>query len=179
MFVSLLSFRFPMAARFACKHLIPACAFKYLTSNAIVYVRHVVAATHSSVQLRAEPMLAKLCRYVFCRWVHMLPIRTCPNSPHAISVYVWRFGGAANMAFTTRDLRTGMVFNRIKVSQLNDAPESTVHIALSGQWTPEGNTYQCDYLHPGYFNSLYAHQVSIFPAAPRWLLCLCVYYVRS
>lgn len=89
----------------------------------------------------------------------MLPIRTCPCSPQAISVYVRRFGGAANLAFNTRDLRTGMVFNRIKVSQVTDTPENMVHIALGGQWTPEGDTYHCDYLHPGFFNSLYAHTV--------------------
>lgn len=76
-------------------------------------------------------------------------------------MYVRRFGGAANMAFTSRDLRTGMVFNRIKMSQVSDVPENSVHIALAGQWTPEGKTYQCDYLHPGFFNALYSHTVCV------------------
>lgn len=64
------------------------------------------------------------------------------------------------MKLGVRELRSGMVFNRIKASQLDDTKvENSVHIALSGQWSPNASTYQCDYLHPAFFNSLYSHVV--------------------
>lgn len=99
-------------------------------------------------------------RFVLCRWSEMLPLRYLPSSPDAMSAYVRRFGAAADIKMTTRDLRTGMVFSRVKVSQIDEyKPENSVHIALSGQWSPDATTYKCDYLHPAFFNALFSHVV--------------------
>eukprot|EP00892_Ulva_mutabilis_P012000 jgi/Ulvmu1/9172/UM005_0271.1 len=96
--------------------------------------------------------------FVFCRWHEMVPLRYIPSSPQAISTYCNMFGAGADMAITARSLRTGMVFQRIKYAEVaRDGKPNSVHIALAGQWTPEAQTFQQDYLHPGYYNALFSH----------------------
>lgn len=91
----------------------------------------------------------------------MLPYRYTPSSPEAFGMYIRTFGAAGNMKVNPHDFRAGMVFNRMKVSQVDDSKvANNVHISLAGQWSPTASTFTSDYLHPAFFNSLYSHVVS-------------------
>lgn len=93
----------------------------------------------------------------------MVPLRGTPSSPESFSLYCRAFGAAGNMKVTARDLRPGMVFNRMKISQVDDTKcQNDIHISLSGQWSPNASTFKCDYLHPAFFNSLYSHVVRLY-----------------
>lgn len=90
----------------------------------------------------------------------MVPLRFVPSAPQAISALANVFGAASGVEITARSLRTGMVLARVQHAQLEECGrENYVHIALIGQWTPDGDTYQHDYMHPGFFNAMYSHVV--------------------
>lgn len=99
-------------------------------------------------------------RYVFCRWYGLTPLRFCPIAPWAVSSYVARFGAAANIKVTARDLRTGLAFGRIKYAQVHkDGREDPIAVSLAGGWSTNAGTYKNDYLHPSFFNALFSHVV--------------------
>ena len=90
----------------------------------------------------------------------MLPLRFTPIPPWAVSVYVARFGGGADIALTTRDLRTGMAFESVKKGTLGPGEVDRVMVSLRGQWSANSSTFQNDYLHPAYYNAAFSHMVS-------------------
>lgn len=101
-------------------------------------------------------------RYVFCRWYGLTPLRYCPLAPWAISAHIARFGAAANMKITARDLRTAMAFGRIKHAQVHKGGhEDRLAVSLAGGWSANANTYKNDYLHPAFFNALFSHLVRL------------------
>jgi len=63
----------------------------------------------------------------------------------------------------------------VKVSQIDDSkPVNDIHIALSGQWSPDASTYKCDYLHPAFFNSLFSHVVCVISSTVSIRASACV-----
>lgn len=90
----------------------------------------------------------------------MLPLRFMPIQPSAVSVYVARFAAAADVKVTTRDLRSGMAFSRVKHSMRTEGTSGdALTIRLGGQWSANCDTYANDYLHPGYFCAMFGHLV--------------------
>lgn len=106
-------------------------------------------------------------RFVFCRWLDLVPLRRIPSHPTSIAAYIRTFGHAGGINLTSKALRTGMVFNRLMTSQLSEGEvnRDDMHIALSGQWSPDATTYKCDYVHPAFFINLFSHTVRFTSSA--------------
>lgn len=82
--------------------------------------------------------------------------------PAAMSQLVKRFTASADMMTNTRELRTGMTFARVSHAQIHrDGQENHTAICIGGQWSVNNNTYHNDYLHPAFFNALFADLVRI------------------
>lgn len=104
------------------------------------------------------------CRFCFCRYHGMVPLRFVPLAPYAISALVARFTAAADMKVLSRELRTGMVLGRIIQAQLHhNGQENRVAIAHAGQWSLNSSTYQTEYLHPSILHSLLGDLVRTSP----------------
>lgn len=98
-----------------------------------------------------------------------MPLRFCPLSPWSISAYLARFGAAADIKVTARDLRTGLAFGRIKHANLEaGGQENHIAISLAGGWAANGDTYKKDYLHPAFFSALFSDTVR---SPPQRAMC--------
>lgn len=100
------------------------------------------------------------CRFCFCRFHGMVPLRYIPLAPFAMSALLARFTAAADKKALTRELRSGMVFGRMLQAQLfHNGHENRVSIANGGQWSINCDTYQNEYLHPAFLNALFGDLV--------------------
>ena len=64
------------------------------------------------------PHRVAACRFVFCRWYDLVPLRFCPIPVWSVASHLERFGAAGDMKITARDMRAGLAFGRIKHAQL-------------------------------------------------------------
>lgn len=139
-----------------------------LHMNTMLHVRRYKSCTvddTSSHQLIHDLLGRKavgvcVCRFCFCRYHGMVPLRFCPMMPAAMSHLINRFTASADMKTGTRELRTGMVFGRVMHAQLHHGgQENRGAICIGGQWSVNSNTYQNDYLHPAFFNAIFGDLV--------------------
>lgn len=120
--------------------------------------------------MMGNSMCRRLCRFVFCRWNGLLPLRFTPIMPSAVSAYVSRFAAAGDVKVTSRDMRAGMSFSRISRAKTTEGTSGDpLAICLGGQWSANCNTYANDYLHPGYFCAMFGDLVCFPACVPRRL----------
>ena len=111
------------------------------------------------------PHRVAVCRFVFCRWYDLVPLRFCPIPVWSVASHLARFGAAGHMKITARDMRTGLAFGRIKHAQLDsDGHENRIAVSMAGGWSVNGQTYKGDYLHPAFFSALFSDLVRFLSA---------------
>jgi len=104
------------------------------------------------------------CRFVFCKWHGMVPLRYCPVSEWVISAWIQRYASAADLKVTGRDMRAGMALTHMVQANAAGEHHITNELSIIGQWCPSGKTAETTYLHQGYYNAAMAHRVcSISP----------------
>ena len=103
-----------------------------------------------------------VCRFCFCRYHGMVPLRFIPMAPYAMSALLARFLASTDIHALSREMRTGMVFGRVIQGHLHhNGHENRTAIAVGGQWSTNCNTYQTDYPHPAFLNALFGDLVRL------------------
>lgn len=81
-------------------------------------------------------------------------------APYAMSALLARFTAAADKKALQKEMRSGSVFGRMAQAQLHyNGHENRTSLANNGQWSLNCSTYQTEYCHPAFLNSLFGDLV--------------------
>lgn len=101
-----------------------------------------------------------MCRFCFCRYHGMVPLRFIPMAPYAMTALLSRFTAAADKKALHREMRSGSVFGRMTQAQLiHNGHENRTAIANNGQWSLNCSTFQTEYCHPAFLNAIFGDLV--------------------
>lgn len=99
------------------------------------------------------------CRFVFCRWLGMIPLRPIPTPEWAISTWLQRYSAGADNNALGKEMRAGLAFVEIAGAHVRGQMHNAVELSITGQWSPASKTAETTYLNQGYYVAVMAHKV--------------------